>query len=106
MAAGATWAGLEVHWEGQHTQPLECKQTLGARPMEGESIRSTLLLLGNWDWVGYQRGELCSAGVLAVQHRQVFEVGTRAGEADPQLSDLSKRRDRRFSGLGPARSSK
>jgi hypothetical protein len=51
---------------------LGFKQTFGARPMEAVSTRSTLLLRGNWDWVGYQREELCSAGRLAVQHLQVF----------------------------------
>ena len=30
--------------QGQHTQPLRFKQTLGARPMEGGSTRRTLLL--------------------------------------------------------------
>jgi len=41
-------------------------------------------------WDGPPVEELRSAGLLAVQHKQVLEVKARAGQADTQLSDLRK----------------
>ena len=38
---------------------------------------------GNWDWVGYQLGKLCSVGRLAVQHLQVFWDRSKSGQSSP-----------------------